>query len=131
MIPYDPKTIEEHKRRYPKAVSKIYHAEDIDRGAQTPGQCPDNVFDFSDGLKLIISRDVLHDSPKPIIHVSASLKPGTLLWDLIRQGKSLAEGRDCLLRVAELRFEVLSGGLAVEFVGFSPVKGVPHWREIK
>lgn len=105
-LPHNPLTVEQHKTRYAQALVKTYHSEDCERGAPTPGQCADNLFDFDDGLRLIISKDVLEDSPKPILHVSASVLPRSLLYNDLESGKITPA---VFVGIAAFRFGLIAG----------------------
>lgn len=56
MMPFEPQQFEEVKARFPVALMSTY---DCRSGipSPTPGELRAHVFDFTDGLRLIVSRD--------------------------------------------------------------------------
>lgn len=75
MLPFEPESIEELKARYTDAIQEVFNpievAEDPDL---SPGKRRKHVFDFEDGLRLIVSVDQLDSSAFPrVTHYSASL----------------------------------------------------------
>lgn len=126
-VPYDNKSTAEHRERYPRALEKLFHTEDIARGGQRPGQCPENVFDWWDGLRLIISRE-WSDEKKEVLHLSASLRPDGKLFRKARQvgrADGPARGVDHFLVQAFARFLELAPGQAMFFAGLTD--NVAHW----
>ena len=55
--------------RYPQALEFRYDSFAIVNGAIRPGECAANVFDFEDGLRLIVNRELL-DGCVHVLHVS-------------------------------------------------------------
>ena len=100
-----------------------------DRGEIRPGEVADNVFDFENGLRLIVSRERM-ECGLVVLHVSASMAPKCPLADSLR-GK--AKGRKQAMRLfrvaAAEAFAELSGRTEpLEFLGWT--KGmIPHWIE--
>lgn len=124
MLPFEPQQFEEVKARFPVALMSTY---DCRSGipSPTPGELRAHVFDFTDGLRLIVSRDK-EDGDAPYIHVSASAIEGTTLWFGIKRGMVT---RTKLLEFAMKHYRRISGDESkFEFCGFSIGKGVPHWR---
>ncbi len=134
-VPYNPAPLEELRRRYDAAVADVYDHADVGTfGANRPSEKPQHVFDFEDGLRLIISRE--RSSPLEGIHISASLQPGRPLYFALPE---MLRPPQVLKRMALDRWAELTGALSpadvqeaiergeAKFAGFSPGKGIPHW----
>jgi hypothetical protein len=128
LLPPQPQTTEENRNRFPAAVRRVFFVEDIERGGERPGQLREHVFDWPDGLRLIISREDFGDM-QPVLHMSASANKEYPLWRRLAKGKvSISD----FLDLAALRFfEISKGTHALVFEGFSIPKGIPHWRGIE
>ena len=124
-VPFKPQWMKEHHDRYDEAIETIYDIESIEIGlADPPSGKPKHVFDFPDGLRLIVSKDQFPTHKKPVIHFSASVEPGYQLYRLIHRGKV---GPNKFLRIVLERFRTLSlykGDII--YTGFSD-GGIPHW----
>jgi hypothetical protein len=71
MVPFEPQTLDELKARFHEAVSGVVDTDEIRRGLRPPpSREPKHVFDFDDGLRLIVSVDRVMD--EEFLHVSAS-----------------------------------------------------------
>lgn len=78
MIDYDPQTVDTLKGRYAQALAFVYDAEKLhNANAIRPGEVAENVFDFTDGVRLIISREK-HDIT--VLHLSGSMRPHSETW---------------------------------------------------
>lgn len=120
-----PLTTEEHRQRYPKAVEEVHDIESIRLGlAIEPGRLPQNVFDFPDGMRLIVSRE--RDMLGRIsIHFSASFAPESQLW---RDIKFRRVSKNAALDLIIARWREISWSRdEPKLAGFSEEKGVPHW----
>jgi hypothetical protein len=125
--------LEQLRPRYKDALVDLVDEEGLRLGTvPRPGERRQNVFDFPDGFRLIVSRDQMRLPIGTCIHFSASVCPGSMA-SLALQTALRVGGRDQMLemfrRTAEKHFERLSGDdvSAYEFAGFRPGKGVPHW----
>lgn len=120
MHPHQPETLIDAQRRYPAAVAEVYDVESIKLGTvDPPSRHRRHVFDFADGLRLIISRERYEDG-RLLVHVSASFACGS---ELHRQFPGLME----FMRLACRRFWDVSGDRRVmRFVGIT-CGNVPHW----
>lgn len=79
-LPLEPEPIEVLRARFGDALRRSYGPQEIERDpeADGPGLHREHVFDFTDGLRLIVSYDHLDQSqPEPILHVSASARTGS------------------------------------------------------
>ena len=125
MLPFRPEPIEKLKARYPAALRKVF---DCTKGVPRPrpGELYSQVFDFGDGIRLIVSRD--RESESDIyLHLSASFVEGYLVWNLLK-GSGEA-GQKKFIKMVEEAFREISGdNEPLGFHGFSTGKLVPHWR---
>lgn len=118
MLPFQPETIEQLKARYPKALIKTWIPEDkpIENGEPSrPGLCRDNVFDFEDGIRLVISMDLMND--EVVQHLS-----GSFIEDIYKGQK-----KNALDQMARNFWKVSGIEKPLEFLGLTSGKGVPHW----
>lgn len=137
MLPHEPEPLERLQARFAKALEPVYDVCLIAQGWQTrPGAYRRHLFDFEDGLRLLVSRERLPlmgpdgRTAAVHLHVSASFEAGLALErDLVRRLK-----RDHAHRVVtrwfvplvERRFAQLSD-VPLIFHGLSSEKGVAHW----
>ena len=106
--------VEEMRARYSKALEKLWipteHMKD------RPGLHRENVFDFEDGLRLLISRDLF-----PLIgeriHVSAS-------WESNAPDLKYIEYATEIIGKA---YHTIGGKGSLTWMGQSPGKRIPHW----
>ena len=71
MLPFEPEPGFQLEQRYKDAVEKIYPLAEMD-GPDRPSLNRKHVFDFQDGLRLIISREK-YDNGEIVLHWSASV----------------------------------------------------------
>jgi len=123
-LPINPQPIEVLKQRFSDAVKNSYDVLKVAENSESrPGQKPEHIFDFQDGIRLIISRDRYKE--KEVLHFSASvfeaypIEPG--LPPRLYVAKFLGE---CTAHIVEL-----SGCKTqdVKLVTITAGKGVPHW----
>ena len=116
MLPIRPEPTALLAGRYPAAVAEVVDAAAIERGErETPGKDPRHVFDFEDGTRLIVSRELIEGAE--VTHFSASVDPDRI--------KSVDIG---FLGLAVCHFREISGWQGgVKLVLISPEKHVPHW----
>lgn len=128
MIPFDPEPLQALRRRLPKALDRVFDPEEVRARPETrPGLKRRHVFDFADGVRLIVSAE------KGVgLHVTASFVEGTAVDRRLRKAARVAGaegGCDRLRREGEDAFRRLAGPeTALEFLGFLQGKGIPHWR---
>jgi hypothetical protein len=128
---FSPEPVELLTKRFPKALERLYDAESVQLGVQLPpSQSARQVFDFDDGLRLIVSREFWSERGK-VLHLSASIKERTPLYEELRK-KVKTVGTDAMeehfRELAESRYQLLSGDTREFcFAGNSEEKGVPHW----
>jgi|SRR5215467_3399354 len=105
-------SLEQLKAKFPKALERVWDVEATD--GDRPGLHREHVFDFKDGMRLLISKDQFLEHGDPDVHVSAS-------W---RNAKFQSVG-EMQLQVIK-HWEMLGGTGKFRFIGLSP-KGIPHW----
>lgn len=116
MIPIKIITTEQAKTQWDSIKEKTYDAAAIVTGLQTrPGQNPENVFDFDDNIRIILSRERALTGDL-VIHMSAS------------QHHSVYKN-DELMKLAVLHYNEVVGIFPIEFVGTSE-GNIPHWVHI-
>lgn len=73
MLPFRPQSIDEQRQRYPHALQHLFdcRGERAKRLRPKPSDLYGNIFDFEDGLRLLISREQ-YDDTGPYLHISAS-----------------------------------------------------------
>jgi hypothetical protein len=134
-IPFSPEPLTSLKSRYTAALRITFNSEHVIAGRQKrPGEMHANVFDTTGGIRLIISREFHPGLPPETrrgIHISASIKPGTVEGDRLariaaRKGPEAA--MDELKTLALADFRIISGDTRpIMFLGISEEKGIPHW----
>jgi hypothetical protein len=128
-IPEAPEPVEALRARYPRALEPVYDAVAIrDRGATRPGEVAANVFDFEDGMRLIINRERMPDG-ELVLHVSASVRNGSALGGELRDAartKSAAVIKEMMAFRVGSHFHQLSGETGLELAGWTG-GGVPHF----
>lgn len=117
MLPFIPQSLSELQQRYNAAISKpvnaVYASSHPD---ESPGNKREHVFDFDDGVRLIISRDFAGNDE--MFHVSGSVEE--CIW------KGLFD--KTLIHHMKQRFQELSGyGIPAAHTFVITGKGIPHW----
>jgi len=70
-MPYAPEPVESARKRMPAALHDVYDPLEVEAGKQTrPGLLRKHVFDFEDGMRMIVSRETMDG--KLWIHASFS-----------------------------------------------------------
>lgn len=127
MLPHKPQTLTELRARFPKALTRTYDAISIAmyKSTDRPGNNRENVFDFEDGLRLIVSRDILEDHPQ--IHVSASFEMNSRLGRQLQRSGFGEASRDGFVEAARDGYRQLSATDAgLTLIGWSAA-GIPHF----
>jgi hypothetical protein len=123
-LPFHPEDPELLWARYPAALTRVFRAEEIAAGGERPGELRVHVFDWPDGLRMIISREDV-GTGRAVLHVSASFEPGTPLFhDMMNQPDPLSS----LLELVPVRFRELSGDdrpLLMAAIDLNAM--TPHW----
>lgn len=125
MIPFQPKSLEEHERRYANSVATVSDADTLLCSRMSrPDILIDQVFDCNDGMRLLINRKRLQQGTL-VMHVSAMVERGSELWGHAQRGEISIEQ---FLRLSEGRFARISGEKRpLPFLGRAGLDGVPHW----
>jgi hypothetical protein len=128
MLDFQPMTATEHRNRWAAATARVWDFTNLEGiaelplDADRPGVHPEHIFDFHDGLRLIVSVDRYGDDGD-YLHVSASARPDSTLWRKIKNGLPLKQLGD----LVKERVRFLSGReVTLGYVTF-PGKGVPHY----
>jgi hypothetical protein len=107
----------------------LYDVEGIkERGEIRPGEVRANVFDFPDGMRLIVSSN-LYPEGETQSTFSSSLFPDTEMFHRMRRCcHSRKEGIDWFMEQSVARFLELSGEKekCLQFVGITE-NYIPHW----
>lgn len=116
-----PQSLEDMKVRYLKALESEY---DCDKPLLIrPGEKSEHIFDWFDGLRLIISKDKLNN--RVSIHVSASFTEDSQIYKELKSRKCCENIMIVFVKMVEERFKLLDNR-QLEFIGFSNA-GIPHW----
>ena len=101
MLPVEPETLAELKVRFPQAVESVIYIEKVRSGEQvSPSTLREHVFDFPDGMRMIVSREDLGDG-NVFYHASAS---GTEKYgESIKDEGLSGVAEDLMLRLSALR----------------------------
>jgi hypothetical protein len=108
-LPFKKESIQDLTARFPFALKRIYDVEKMcNAGADRPGNHRENIFDFEDNTRMIVSMDYYNDTL--YLHVSGSnkMKSGQeLLKSILSKLQEL-----CLRELPEhLNFHVTAGGV--------------------
>jgi hypothetical protein len=70
-LPQEPESLEKMKARFPAALAEFVDVEEVGRNpAKAPGKNRKHVFDFADGMRLVVSTDIIEK--KVLVHISVS-----------------------------------------------------------
>lgn len=123
-LPFEPTPIGDARDRFWRALVREYSATDGPLGGDRPGQHRDNVFDFHNGLRMIVSRDVFKQGEQARIHVSASAEPDSHLFESIAHGLELSTFRDG--HVIPILEEISQYNVVIEVEKLTETN-IPHW----
>jgi hypothetical protein len=124
-IPFRPEPLPMLRMRYPWAVDHIHDEARLADGLEPdPAAEPHHVFDFADGLRLVVLRSTGGDG-RTRLQVSASGASAALKIEA-REGRV---GADAFLAMARRGFRDLSrDDRPLDFRGFhGPTRSVPVW----
>ncbi len=129
-LPAEPQPMILMRRRFPAAVAQYVDIESVKLGTKLhPGELRRHVFDFADGLRLIVSREDWGARGK-VIHVSASSEHGSPLFKLLAASVDLAGAAASIgtfIYGVKRKFRGLSGrDAALTLDSISHEMGVPH-----
>lgn len=138
MHPFNPQPVDQLRARFPAAIRTVYDWSSGVRhsiGSQFAGLVnpvsykggppSENVFDFSDGLRLVITMD--KKGQEVFLHVSARAQLNT---EAMRQFSLTGrEGQARFKHMVEQRYKEISGDrLSFVFDGLVDSTGAAHWR---
>jgi hypothetical protein len=125
VIPHVPESIEAARERFPSALAEVVDIESVMLGNEViPGKLRKHIFDFADGLRLIVSREAI---PRwgVYLHVSASFDEHSENFAKVRTGQI---GIQEFFHMALDRYHAISGDPSqLEFDHLSS-RGIPHWK---
>jgi hypothetical protein len=125
-LPYEPESIEAINLRMRSALDRLWVVADLrldDDTVPRPSKDRNHVFDYSDGLRLIISREDYGGVYRSVAHLSASVQPNTQLS--YRMHLRLLN-LESILAFAVRRFTTGTGQRDIAFWNFSG-GAIPHW----
>lgn len=124
MLPFERESIESMAARYPQAIEEICDVESAKLGVGwMPGGRRANVFDFEDGMRMIVSRDESAEFGIKI-HFSASANPESVFYADIANG---LVDRQQYLNLCVERFRAISGCDRIIRLGYVSEGGIPHF----
>jgi len=103
-LPFEPEPEITLKARFPEALRKVYNAQNVLDDPDTRASARrEHVFDFFDGMRLIVSRDT--DGQRTFLHASASMtEAGAAMLSDVKEFVGLM-----ITHLVELRGEPLQG----------------------
>ena len=138
-LEYHPEKSRDLRARFPQALTPICR-----EGGYLPDKDPKHIFDYEDGIRLIISQDECADGDGTFIHLSISVDPDSLVAERYA-GMVESVGQSCapvspvmeqMIRDGVQRFSRLSGYCGDVHVVMVSARGVPHlavksadWKE--
>lgn len=139
-VPYNPEPLESLQARYPAALATVFDIHDVRLGkVDGPAWLAANIFDFEDGLRLIVSREKGYPHTRAVIvHVSASCRPDSpMAAEIVDQMRATRNDRQRRQRHMDWcntiggRFRELSGNSGkVIMLGVSQHTGIPHFQAL-
>lgn len=118
-LPFDAEFTSSMVKRYPDAILETYVTDGVEKKEDMKmrlGENREHVFDFYDGIRLIISKEMLKS--KEYIHLSGSVDKriynGT--FDLGLLNKMVEHFR-----------EISHDQRGLKYLGLSKGAGIPHW----
>lgn len=118
MLDFIPQSTEELKKRFPEALKAAYDAKKVAaQKLERPGEKREHVFDFEDGVRIVISRDFAEGVE--YIHFSGSVDN-----ELYKGPTHYGFFQEVICR-----FNILSNYVynrSIRFAGIS-AKGIPHF----
>lgn len=118
-LPYEPQSIEQLKSRFSKCLEKVWDKDIDDLDKERPGLLRDYVFDFENGLRLIISKDNYKELGGLHIHISCSANKSDTFNHCFNKNH--------LNRFIQACYNSIGGKGNLEFIGFTEGR-VPHWK---
>lgn len=127
-LPFKPESVEQLKARYQAALIHRFDAERVAENREIkPYQCPANLFDFEEGIRIVVSRELGALQPdQTTLHIVGIIQPGaSVLKKLMKEPP-----RDRMTRfgnIAMARFREISGDKRKIIHHVVGETMVPHW----
>ena len=128
-----PEPREALRARFREALGPVYDEEEQRLGtAARPGELPRHVFDFPEGVRLIVSRLRLAKDGRILTHFSASVRPGSAFERSFLASASPGMARAVLVlgRLSALYAELAGGVVTTRCMGIA-VGGIPHFEVLE
>ena len=132
MIPVKIYSLEDHVKRWPKAVAEVIDTESVILGLESAlCERENNIFDFPNGVRLVAGRENAYCEPHlkvgPRLHVCAIVQPGSNIQKMLAalpKKKALDA-----LEIAISNLFVDLSGLRLPLVrqAYPGLGGVVHW----
>lgn len=124
MLGFMPEDLLAMQGRYPAAIAEVFDSEAfLAEGQIGPGELRRNVFDFADGVRLIISRN--EEAGRRYLLLSAGVRPGSESFQAIARGDW---SPDVFGSIALERFRLISRDFGpMDFQGLTPTKLAMVW----
>lgn len=124
-LPHQPENLASMRDRYGAAREPLYDQVAVSEGRQAiPGELRPHVFDFDDGIRLMVSRERTPDGDV-VLHLSASVEEDSELYRWIKKGR-VGVNEFCFAVIKKWR-AISDSKAEVTFIGISSPKGCPHW----
>ena len=118
MLPFEPETEEELRARYLAAMTRVYDVTGFfEMPADRPGLHREHVFDFEDGLRLIISRE--KRDKDVYLHWSASMEGADLCEESVTKFAEFVMGHMVMLwgsKCGAMRIMMFYSGRVLHFI---------------
>jgi len=129
MLPFAPEPLAALQARYAAAVATLVDTTRVVQGlVPAPSGDRRHVFDWPDGLRLMVSRERMPDG-RCGVHISASFDPACDAYQDVLEGD--LDPAALLVLVVQRWSALASSARTLELLGFSE-RGVPHlmcWTE--
>lgn len=134
-VPFKPVGMNRHFMRYERATERLWEEKDFDQGDQ-PSRHEENIFDFGDGMRIVISRQLLPsgreghgDEMEEFIHFTGAVTDTSKIMSELQAGKY---NYDRVVSMISGRFLKISGlahsEINLQMTGISPESGSPHFH---
>lgn len=126
MLPYLPQTLEVMRSRLPKAIKELINPKECVRTGYYPSKERVHVFDWEDGLRLIVTRELQQFGQwEQCLHLSASFPPESPMHTFYAEANGM--GKDAWIRCVQQRISDL---FCVDKPAPEPLiwtEKCPHW----
>lgn len=127
-LDYEPEQECLMRARYDDALAHLYDASALQKGAIAPHECRSSVFDFEDGLRLVVYRVRVPDG-STCVDVSCAVALGSPLFkslEMQTKQKGCLAVLEHLKKAVPSRFKAISGVKGLTWLG-EDAGGQPHW----